>query len=93
MIISHRLDLVTNTVCQMKHTLCDNGLFFFVDNNDCAAMNCLHGSHCIETNEGGFTSGIQTCLCHEGFTGEHCETGDIQLTTHKKLFGKTSYFL
>ena len=51
---------------------------FFPDSNECASMPCLNGGVCM-----GAVNGY-SCDCGDGFTGDHCETGNRDLDHYNR---------
>lgn len=48
----------------------------FIDVDDCLSSDCASGTTCVD--------GINqyTCICPEGFTGKHCESGKEERRLH-----------
>ena len=46
---------------------------FSVDIHECSSAPCLNAGDCID-NVNGYT-----CECIDGYTGNHCETGEFSL--------------
>lgn len=47
------------------------------DSSPCDRMPCLHGGRCMPTGEYEYQ-----CLCHDGFTGDRCETHEDRCQIH-----------
>ena len=43
-----------------------------LDINECESSPCKNGAECVNQAKG------YSCKCKDGYTGEHCEQGDVQ---------------
>ena len=55
------------------HTVAEYIYFgmFFTDINECTKNPCKNGAQCANL------PGTYRCDCKSGYTGKHCETGDL----------------
>jgi len=58
-------------------------MLFLADINECLSTPCVHGTCINEPNS-------WSCNCEDGYTGQSCETGQLQLS---HFYFRWRYFL
>ena len=62
------MQLIVHTFQSVILLLCD---IVIIDINECGSSPCVNGAICTDAVDG------YTCACVAGYTGTHCETGEI----------------
>ena len=62
-----------NLTMKIVHTVAEYIYFgvFFTDINECVKNPCKNGAECVNL------PGTYRCDCESGYTGKHCETGNL----------------
>ena len=70
-----------NAFCFMTRYVYITTLHNIADIDECASSPCMNTGTCVD----GIA--LYSCTCADGYTGIHCETGELIYKPHKMIIG------